>query len=451
MTKILLVCLFVCACSILQAQTNIITTIAGNDTAGYSGDGGYAGSSKLNSPEAICLDRFSNIIIADAANNRIRKLDATTNIITTIAGNGIGGYNGDNIPATDAQLFIPDAVCADSLGNIYIADAINSRIRKIVSSTGLITTICGTGISGNSGDGGLATNARIDGPTGICMDKDGNIFIADILSNNLRKIHKISGIISTIAGTGVAGFSGDGGPATLAKLSQPGNVFVDESGNIFFTELSNNVIRKVSPAGIITTVAGNGFSGYTGDNGPALSARLNQPCGIFIDRSNNIYFSDWGNGVIRRIDGASQIITTVVGCGVQGYSGDGGAATDAKLQPNGLWLDDYGTMYIADITNNRIRKVYNPKLNVNSAIAISRTSIFPNPATDLVTIEYNFGNQSEGILQVADITGRCVLSHKLAAGKEKEMVDVSTLPQGIYLYKVLDQGMVVAAGKLVKQ
>ena len=221
-------------------------------------------------------------------------MNSTTGIITTIAGNGIAGYSGDGGLATNAELNNPYGVAVDSNGNIYIADTNNNRIRKVNSTTGIITTIAGNGTAGYSGDGGLATNAELYYPYGVAVDSNGNIYIADTYNNRIRKVNSTTGIITTIAGNGTAGYSGDGGPATNAQLNYPYGVAVDSSGNIYIADTDNNRIRKVnSTTGIITTIAGNGNPGYSGDGGPATNAELYDPSGVAVDSNGNIYIADY--------------------------------------------------------------------------------------------------------------------------------------------------------------
>ena len=220
-------------------------------------------------------------------------------------------------------------MAVDASGNLYIADTGNNRIRK-VSATGIITTVAGNGSAGYSGDGGPATSAQLDGPEGVAVDGSGNLYIADTCNNRIRKV-SATGIITTVAGNGSAGYSGDGGPATSAQLSLPAGVAVDGSGNLYIADSGNNRIRKVSATGIITTVAGNGSPGYSGDGGPATSAQLNQPAGVAVDASGNLYIADSSNNRIRKVS-ATGIITTVAGNGFDGYSGDGGPATSAATQ-----------------------------------------------------------------------------------------------------------------------
>ena len=336
-------------------MSGIITRFAGSldssgiPISGYSGDGAAATSAQLQFPSGIAVDS-GNLYIADQNNQRIRKVDSS-GIITTIAGTGVEGYSGDGLAATSAQLAYPSAMALDS-GNLYIADTYNSRIRK-VDSSGIITTIAGTGVYGYSGDGLAATTAELSDPVDITLDS-GNLYIADRANHRIRKVDS-SGIITTIAGTGEYEYSGDGGLATSAKLYYPNSLAVD-SGNIYISDNINNRIRKIDSSGIITTIAGNGFSGYSGDGFAATTAELSQPLGIAVN-SGNLYIADYDNGVIRKID-SSGIITTVAGTGVYGYSGDGGLATNAKLfWPYDIAVDSSGNLYIADSLNHLIRKV----------------------------------------------------------------------------------------------
>ena len=383
----------------------------------------------------------------------MRKIDPLTGIITTVAGTGESGFNGDNIAATDAKLFLPEGVFTDSIGNLYIDDALNNRIRKVIISTGIITTVVGNGMGGFAGDGGQATDAKLFTPSGVSVDRFGNIYVADLNNNRIRKIDATSGIISTIAGTGVAGYTGDHGLAINAQIDEPGQAVADSYGNVYFTESGNSILRKVDVStGIITTIAGNGIVGYSGDNGPAISSQLSKPYGLFIDSLNNIFIDEWGNGTIRRIDAITNKISTVAGTGVQGFSGDGGPATDAKLIPDGVWVDKYGTIFIADLDNNRIRKVYNPQLSVNSTTKTNNDiSVFPNPANDELTIEYHLANNEDAVFEIIDLTGRIVSTKTLISGRRIEMVDIHALIQGMYLYRASQKNLQVSTGKIIKQ
>ena len=416
-----------------QAQVNIITTIVNVDTGyGYNGDNIPATTAELYFPEAVCFDKSGNLLIADVANNRIRKVDESTGIITTIAGRDTDGYSGDNGLAINAGLFFPTDVFVDTTGNIFIADALDNRIRKISLSTGIITTIAGSGVSGYSGDNELAINAELNTPSGLFVDKTGDVFIADYSNNVVRKINSSTGIITTFAGTGIAGFSGDNGLAIHAKFNGPQKVCCDDSGNVYISDQWNSVVRKVNGAtGIITTFAGNGTAGYTGDSGLAKNAKLNRPAGLFLDSLNNLFVTEFGNGIVRRIDGATRIISTVAGTGTWGYSGDGGPATSAKMIPADAIFDTHGNMVIADYNNQCIRKVNNA-LGISSVIIPKQeVTVYPNPARDELIIS---SPDKITNISVCNPIGQIVYSQEYNA--IQVTVNINNLPAGIYLVKI---------------
>jgi sugar lactone lactonase YvrE len=346
----------------VTVSTGIISTVAGNGNAAYGGDGNSATSASLSSPNGVAIDGSGNIYIADQYNNRIRKINTSTGIISTVAGNGIADLVGDGSAATLANLYSPCAITLDGSGNIYIVDYNNHRIRKVIASTGIISTVAGNGTwqfggyGGYSGDGGAATSAKLNFPTGIAVDDSGNIYIADYSNYRIRKVSVSTGIISTVAG---GGSLGDGNAATLANLYYPQGVAVDGSGNIYIADSYNHRIRKVTASsGIISTVAGNGIQGYGGDGSAATSANLYYPSGVSVDGSGNIYITDKSNHRIRKVTASSGIISTVAGNGISGFGGDDSSATSAKLNsPSGVALDGSGNIYIADLYNSRIRKV----------------------------------------------------------------------------------------------
>ncbi|SPE60035.1 exported hypothetical protein [Verrucomicrobia bacterium] len=351
---------------IRKVDTNgIITTVAGNGyialiTVGYSGDGGAATNAELSWPSGVAVYAPGNLFIADSGNNVIRKVD-TNGIITTMAGNGTNGYSGDGGAATEAELYSPTGVAVDVGGNLFIADSGNNVIRK-VDTNGIITTMAGNGTNGYSGDGGAATNAALFWPTGVAIDASGNLFIADRFNNVIRKV-ATNGTITTLAGNGdgagmgEGGYSGDGGAATNAELFLPAGVAVDADGNLFVADSGNNVVREVATNGIITTVAGDGVGSYSGDGSSATNAELSYPSGVAVDASGNLFIADSSNNLIRKVD-TNGIIATVAGDGYSGFFGDGGAATNAELSwPSGVTDDAKGNMLIADQYNQRIRKI----------------------------------------------------------------------------------------------
>ena len=338
----------------VDAATGVITTVAG----GFVGDGGPATSSSLNSPAGIALDASGNLYIADSAHHRVRLVDGATGTITTVAGTTSTGFSGDGGPATTANLNSPQGVAVDGSGNLYISDTFNHRVRRVDAATGVITTVAGDGASGFSGDGGTATSASLKFPRGLAVDAAGNLLIADE-NHRVRRVDASSGIITTVAGNGTSGFSDDGGPATSASLNLPRGVAVDTSGNVYIADRSNHRVRLVDGAtGTITTVAGTTSTGFSGDGGPATTANLNSPQGVAVDGSGNLYISDTLHDRIRRVDAATGVITTVAGDGVRGFSGDGGPATSANLdRPGAVAIDASGNLFIAVGGNGRIRVV----------------------------------------------------------------------------------------------
>jgi len=331
-----------------------ITTVAGDFAAGYFGDNGLATSAELNSPGGVAVDGSGNVYIADSKNYRIRKV-STTGIISTVAGNGTQGYSGDNGPAINASLNftvnVTSGIAVDAKGNIYIADQVNQRIRK-VDTNGTITTVAGNGTQGFSGDNGPATSAQLFNPQGVAVDASGNLYIADWTNNRIRKVDN-SGRITTVAGNGTWGFSGDGGSAITAQINDPQSVAVDSIGNLYIGDTGNSRVRKVTVAGSISTIAGNGTNTYSGDNGSATSAGTSVAA-VAVDSGGNVYIVDNFSNRIRKVS-ANGVITTVAGGG-SSFPGDNGPAINAITFPQGIALDANGNIYIAD-QQNAIRRV----------------------------------------------------------------------------------------------
>ena len=339
---------------ISPVQADIITTVAG--------EGVTTNNIHFYEPTGVAVDSSGNFYIANSRENQVHKVDTNGNA-STVAGTYENGYSGDGGAATDAQLSYPINIAVDSSGNLYIADQYNHRIRK-VDKSGIINTVAGDGTYGYSGDGAAATSAKMRYPAGVAVDSSGNLYIADMYNHRIRKV-ATNGIISTVAGSGTAGNSGDGGAAISASLNYPYGIAVDSSGNLYIADTENHSIRKVGTNGVISTVAGIGTFGYHGDGGAATSAALTYPTSVAIDSSGNLYIADQYNHRIRKVD-TSGIISTVAGTGTfGGYyhsgsydNGDGGAAINAQLSsPEGVAVDSSGNLYIADTFGNRIRKV----------------------------------------------------------------------------------------------
>jgi uncharacterized protein (TIGR03437 family) len=329
-----------------------ISTVAGNGVYSYSGDGGPATSAQFNSPQAVAVDAAGNLYIADTGNNVVRQVTAK-GIVTTIAGTGTAGFGGDNGAATSAQLNAPQGIAVDSAGNVYVADTANSRVRKI--SNGTITTVAGSGTVGYGGDGGAAASAQLNTPVGLAFDKGGNLYIADLGNNVIRKV-STSGSISTVAGNGSQGYSGDNGLATLAQLNGPESVAVDSAGNLYIADTLNSAVREVTAGGTILTVAGTGFPGYSGDGHLATAAQLGSPTAVAVDSAGNVYIADSG-ARIRKVFSAG-VIVTIAGTGIRNYTGDGGAATSATMNgATGISMDANGDLFLADASNNAIREL----------------------------------------------------------------------------------------------
>jgi uncharacterized protein (TIGR03437 family) len=337
-----------------------IGTVAGNGIAGSTGDNGLAASAELNGPDGVAMDSAGNLFIADYYNNKVRKV-TPAGTITTVAGTGDDGSGGDLGPAISARLSHPSGVAVDNAGNLFIADYMNNRIRKVTPG-GTISTVAGNGTEGYNGDSIPATSAELWLPIGVAVDSAGNLFIAELTGYRIRKVTP-AGTISTVAGNGSPGYND--GPATSAGLNFPTGVAVDGAGNIFIADRGNNFIRKVTPAGMMSRVAGNGNQGFSGDGGPATSAALSYPSGVAVDAAGDLFIADAGNNLIRKVtpDGT---ISTVAGNRTSSSGGDGGPATSAGISsPPGVIVDNAGNLFIADFGNNKIRKL-TPIVNITS-------------------------------------------------------------------------------------
>lgn len=376
-----------------------VFTIVGNGNQGYSGDNGPASAAMMDGPQNVATDAAGNIYIADEFNNVIRRVDYATHQITTIAGTGVAGFTGDNDQATAAQLNLPTAITFDANGNLLIADQGNSAVRRVDHQTGIITTIAGTGVAGYSGDNDLATAAQLSFPRGVVADVAGNIYISDSDNDVVRMVDHTTGVITTIAGTGIPGFSGDNGQANVASLFSPQGLALDAAGNLLIADRLNARIRELNlSTGVITTIAGTNSFGYSGDNGLATAAQLNRPSGVALDAVGNIFIADVQNYSVRRVDAVTGIITTVAGTGVFGYSGDNGPATSATFnRPSGVTVDAAGDILIADFRNNVIREIPSGKIIVtvipvadaasqaNGAFGVATVGDEPSPSSPTAT------------------------------------------------------------------
>ena len=320
-------CLFATAGASAVSTSGTILTVAGTGAAGFAGDGGSARAARLNGPTGVTVDAAGNVYVADTANHRIRKV-TPAGVITTIAGTGTGGFSGDGGQATAAQLFAPGGVAVDGAGNVYVGDTSNNRVRK-VAPDGTITTVAGTGTEGYTADGVPVVTVDLHGPTALAVAADGTVYVVEYGGGRMRKILP-SGTLVTVAGQEYDGFNGDGIPAASAQLDSPSGVAVDAAGNVYISDTDNNRIRRVGTDGIITTIAGTGAYGFGGDGGPATAAQFNGAFGVAVDAAGNVYFADLYNYRVRKIVPGG-LITTVAGSGDNGFSGDLGVATDARL------------------------------------------------------------------------------------------------------------------------
>lgn len=335
----------------------IITSVAGTGDKGYEGDGGPASAAHLSEPFMCAFDSAGNLYIAEATNHCIRYVDLKSGIISTIAGTGEQGYSGDGGPATHATFNQPYSLQVDGKGDIYVVDRLNYVIRKVDSATGIVTTVAGTGGAGYGGDGGSGTLALFREPNDCFLDGNGGLLIADIQDQRIRRLDLSTGIISTFAGNGAKERGGDGLPATEASILGARAVCLDRVGNTYIAEREGNGIRVVDRQGIMHTLAGTGEFGYTGDGGPATEATWGAPKAIRCDHAGNLLVVDTENHAIRRIDAGTDIVNTIAG-GRRSGEGDGGPATQAGLdRPHGLDLDSAGNIYIADSNNHRVRVV----------------------------------------------------------------------------------------------
>ncbi len=435
-------CLFV-AFLFHSAQAQNIKTIAGDGVTQYIGDGYPATAYSLAFPRSIYVDKKGVVYVADYFNDRIRKIYKDT--ISTIVGTGVPGYSGDGGPASAAKLANPDGVCMDTSGNMYITEFYNNIVRKVSATTKTITTICGSGFAGYGGDGGPATAALLQSPYKGCVDSAGNVYIADYENHRVRRYTAATGIISTVAGNGLPGYYGDFGPAVEAKLYYPSSVAIDRAGNLYISEFGNHTIRKVDAVtGIITTIAGNATAGYSGDGSLAVNAMLSQPNCVYVDKYNYVYISDFNNNVIRAIH-PKGTISTIAGSGGVGYTGDGGPATAATFRgPTAVFVDDSLYIYIADGDNSVIRKM-DPvdtfheasisHVGINEVAQVS-FNIYPNPSSGRFTVSAEL--ISNATISVYNTIGQTV--YNAGVQTHQTDIDLTGMPPGIYIVQYTSAG-----------
>lgn len=410
----------------------VITTIAGTGGAGYTGDGGAATAARLFVPEKVCTDVSGNIYIAEPTYNHVvRRVDAATGIITTAIGTGAPGYSGDGGAATAAEIYWPYGVCVTSAGDVLVTDAYSHVVRKVDVATGIITTIAGTGFEGYAGDGGPASAAMLSVPQSIVADAAGNIYFTEYGNSVIRKIEAATGNISTVAGTGVHGLSPDGGMATASDLHHPDGLAVTSAGDIFVADVHAYRIRRIhATTGIITSVAGTtGVSGYAGDGGPATAATLYNPYGIDVDEDGNLFIADVSNHVIRKVSSAG-IITTIAGTGIPGYSGDGGSPLAAQLWgASGVHCID-GGLLIADAGNSVIRRLdFTSGISPSSPGQIAAAAWFDVQRSNL----HFLPTVLEGDYSVISANG-AVLTH--GSVPASGIIALQWLPAGIYVLQL---------------
>ena len=428
----------------LHADAQIITTVAGDSLIGYCCDSILATSASLDDPIGIALDKKGNLYIADRNNSQIRMVN-TDGIIINIAGTGAAGYNGDSIPATSAKLNRPYGIATDTIGNIYFCDDGNFRVRKI-DTFGIITTIAGTGTAGYNGDSIPAIAAEISGIAGTATDKYGNVYFSDGDNNRVRKINS-AGIITTVAGTGLYLYNGDNIPAIAANINTPYGVTVDRNGNIYIGEENGNRVRKVDTTGIISTIAGNGHLGYNGDNINADSAELDQPVGITVDDQGIAYIADAYNFRLRKVT-TDGIITTIAGTGAPGYNGDNIPATLAEIGlPVSTAIDPAGNIYIADFGNSRIRKITSTERVYPIPNATTGITVYPNPLVDYATFVASNPNGENRCLTIFNEQGQAVQQYNFASSTAR--IERKGLPAGFYYYQLRGANNGIANGKLL--
>jgi trimeric autotransporter adhesin len=438
---------FACGAATTSSAQGIINTIAGTGIAGFSGDGGPAISAQFSSPFGVAVDASGNIYIADKSNHRVRKISAASGTISTFAGSdyGLAGLGG---PAELALMRYPDGVYVNLLGDVLITDWYNDMTFAVDHATGIISSRCGNGHQGHGGDGGPGHHATMMTPSGSCEDNMGNTYIADG-SNRIRRVDALTGIVTTIAnGTGAYGYTGDGGPAIDARFARPTAVIFDPAspglGHLYVSDGNNNVVRKIDlNTNIITTVAGTGVAGYSGNGYIATLAQLRNPGNLFIDSHRNLFICDRGNNTVRKLLLNRGVIFGVAGNTSMGFAGDGGHSLDAKLNdPEGVWVDAMDRIYIADAGNQRIRMIVpggtyggtepttpKPIGSLNSSIGADEILVFPNPSNGMFNIQLG-ENNTDATISVFNVVGELVYNSAITSTNAE--INLSNRAPGIY-------------------
>lgn len=423
----------------------IITTIAGGGTGG---DGSLATATSIHNPCYLAFDRSGNLYFSQCSSHKVRKI-STSGIVSTVAGTGNSGFSGDGGMATDAELNQPAGIAIDTQDNIFFSDGVNNRIRKVSASTGIISTVVGS-IGGYGGDGGMASAAMLRLPVGLLFDKVGNMYINDCSNLRVRKV-STTGIITTVVGNGLGGWSGNGGPATAAKCFPWGGICMDNTGNLYISEWSYGVVRKINTMGIITIIAGDTTTPhvYNGNDIAATNAKID-PYYVVVNGEGTVYISDAFNHRIRAI-GLDGIIHTVAGNGIGSSTGDNGLAITATVHtPTGMALDSCGNLYFGQTNTPRIRKItFNPgcwPANVNYVNSKNAIVLHPNPATTALTIENVSPNTT---YQLCNLLGSVVEYGNLWQGNNN--ISVQHLPQGMYVLLLTDDEGKRTVHKVVKE
>jgi sugar lactone lactonase YvrE len=421
-------CLF--ALSRMCVYGQVIVTVAGTGMGGYSGDGGPATNAMMNQANDLAFDKDGNFYFSDDGVYRIRKV-TPAGIITTVAGSGISGSSGDGFPATIAQIGGGGGIAVDKWNCIYYVDGAYHRIRKITAD-GIIRTIAGTGVAGYNGDGIPATDAQLNIPEGIAVDDTGNVYVGDGLNYRIRKINT-SGVITTVAGTGVLGFIADNAKADTSAIGGASCLKIDKAGNIFFTD--NKRIRKIANnTGLLVTLAGNGATGYTGDGGPATSASISTSK-FTVDSVGNLYLGEITPERIRKVSTVGTI-TTVAGTGAAGLENDGAPILLARLHtPYGMDFSPAGELHFADKSSARIRKI-TLAWDVVSEVsgANSKIELYPNPAHGVVNVQMN-ATEAMANVTITDVCGVVVKTMTVPCNVTNE-IDVNVLRPGVYTLKM---------------